>query len=111
MQAADQIMMVAPVAELGLGKAAPAEAIIQEGKTGGRLGNAATRSQSAQIASDLESRGFTIKGGGGRLPEEYIPAPGGGRKGSTYVDITAERDGKTVRVQTVDTRKDYAHKP
>src|SRR5262249_26635435 len=72
--------------------------------TGGRLGNSATRAQNGAVADSLESRGFTVTGGGGRLPEEYIPGPGGARKGSNYVDVTATRDGKTVRVQTVDTQ-------
>ena len=40
------------------------------------------------------------------MPEEYIPGPGGGTKGSNYVDVTATRDGNTVRVQTIDTRAD-----
>lgn len=57
--------------------------------SGGRLGSAATRAQNAGIAADLESRGTTIIGGGGRLPEEYIPGAGPGTRGSTYVDITA----------------------
>jgi filamentous hemagglutinin len=35
-----------------------------------------------------------------------MPGPGGGRKGSNYVDVTATRDGKTVRVQTVSTNAD-----
>jgi hypothetical protein len=86
-------MTVAPFA-----KGAPA--------SGGRLGSAATRAQNAQIADSLESRGFEITGGGGKLPEEYIPGPGGGRAGSNYVDVTAVRNGKTVRVQTIDTLKD-----
>jgi hypothetical protein len=76
------------------------------GEIGGRLGSAATRAQNAALADSLESRGFTITGGGGRLPEEYIPGPGGGTKGSNYVDTTAVKNGKTVRVQTVDTKAD-----
>ena len=64
------------------------------------------RAQNAAVADSLESRGFTIKGGGGRLPEEHLPGPGGGRQGGTFVDVTAVRDGRTVRVQTIDTRAD-----
>jgi RHS repeat-associated protein len=76
------------------------------GGVGGRLGGAATRAQNAAVADSLESRGFTITGGGGRLPEEYLPGPSGGTKGSSYPDITAERDGHIVRVQTIDTKAD-----
>lgn len=52
----------------------------------------------------MENRGFTITGGGNRLPEEYLPGPGGNRKGSSFPDITATKNGRTVRVNTVDTR-------
>lgn len=72
---------------------------------GGRLGNAATRAQNGQIADYLESEGWEITGGGGRLKEEYLPGPNGGTKGSNYVDITATKDGQTIRINTVDTYK------
>lgn len=52
----------------------------------------------------MERRGFKITGGGNRLPEEYLPGPGGGRKGSSFPDITATKNGRTLRVNTVDTR-------
>lgn len=42
----------------------------------------------------------------GYMKEEYLPGPGGGRKGSNWVDITAEKDGKIIRIQTVDTQSD-----
>lgn len=71
----------------------------------GRLGNATTRSQIESIASELESRGYTITGGGGRMPEEYLKPLSGGRKGGSYVDITAIKDGKTLRINTVDIYK------
>jgi len=74
-------------------------------KLGGRLGNAKTRAQNKKVADELEGRGFEITGGGGRLPEEYIPPIGGGRKGGSFPDITATKGGKTLRVNTVDTRK------
>jgi RHS repeat-associated protein len=97
----------------GVGEAATAgtasrtiSAIPEAAPTGGRLGNASTRAQNAAIADSLESRGFTVTGGGGRFPEEHLKGPGGGRKGGTFVDVTAVRDGKTVRVQTIDTRAD-----
>ena len=70
---------------------------------GGRLGNAATREHVAQVAAELESRGWRITGGGGRLPEEYLPGPGPGTKGGNYIDITAAKNGRTLRVNTVDT--------
>jgi hypothetical protein len=71
---------------------------------GGRLGNQATREKNKEIADELESRGWTIIGGGGKVKEEYLPGPNGGRKGSNWVDITAQKNGKTLRVNTVDTR-------
>lgn len=71
---------------------------------GGRLGKASTRTQIDDIATEMEKRGFEITGGGNRLPEEYLPGPGGGRKGSSFPDITATKNGRTVRVNTVDTR-------
>lgn len=37
--------------------------------------------------------------------------PAGGTKGGTYVDITANRDGRVVRVQTVDTLTDGTPTP
>ncbi len=75
---------------------------------GGRLGNAATRAQNAEIAAELKDQGYTIAGGGGEEEEEYIEGEGPGTKGGTFVDITAvnETTGKTVRVQTVDTLAD-----
>ncbi|SHN18949.1 RHS repeat domain-containing protein [Rhizobacter sp. OV335] len=75
-------------------------------KKAGRLGNDATRSHIDQVATEMEKRGWKITGGGGRAPEEYLPGPGGARRGSSYPDITATKDGKTLRVNTVDTRAD-----
>lgn len=74
-------------------------------KRGGRLGNSKTRAQNSAVADELEARGYEITGGGGRLPEEYLPPIGGGRKGGSYPDITATKDGRTLRVNTVDIRK------
>jgi hypothetical protein len=54
----------------------------------------------------MESRGWAITGGGGRLPEEYLPGPGGGRLGSSFPDITATKNGRTLRVNTIDTLAD-----
>ena len=73
----------------------------------GRLGTANTRGQIAEIAAELESRGYTITGGGGRLSEEYLAPLGGGRKGGSYLDITATHPQfGTLRVNTVDVLKD-----
>jgi RHS repeat-associated protein len=75
---------------------------------GGKLGSPSTRSQVAQIADELERRGWQITGGGGRLPEECIPGPGGGRLGSAFPDITATKNGRTLRINTIDTLADGA---
>ena len=71
---------------------------------GGRLGKDSTRAHTKGVADEMERRGFEITGGGNKLPEEYLPGPGGGRKGSSFPDITATKNGRTVRVNTVDTR-------
>lgn len=70
------------------------------------MGGPATRELNSNIAGALENQGYTITGGGGRLPEEYIPGIGPGWKGGTYVDITATDGKTTIRVQTVDTYAD-----
>lgn len=78
-------------------------------ETGGRWGTTATREQNFAISQELEARGYTFgqRPGGGLGPEEYIPGPGPGTKGSTYVDITAiAPNGRTVRIQTVTTMAD-----
>jgi hypothetical protein len=74
--------------------------------SGGRLGNSTTRGQIVEIAAELKNRGWTITGGGGELPEEYLPGAGGGTKGSNYLDITATKNGKVLRINTVDTLSD-----
>lgn len=70
----------------------------------GRLGNQRTRQHVADVANEMESRGYRITGGGGRGSEEYIPGATRGQRGSAYPDITATKGGRTVRVNTVDTR-------
>jgi len=75
-------------------------------KSGGRLGSELTRRHIADVAAELESRGWTITGGGGRLPEEYLAGPGGGRLGSSFPDITATKNGRTLRINTVETYAD-----
>lgn len=71
--------------------------------SGGRLGNDATRKQNSEIAEYLKGEGYEITGGGGLTKEEYLPSLDGGRKGSNYVDITATKNGETIRINTVDT--------
>ncbi len=75
---------------------------------GGRLGNAATRAQNAEIAAELKKRGYEITNGGGVAREEYIRGDGPGSQGGTFVDITAvnETTHERIRVQTVDTLAD-----
>ncbi|MFC2250029.1 RHS repeat-associated core domain-containing protein [Labrys portucalensis] len=77
---------------------------------GGRWGSAATRRQNFDIAKGYDARGYRVQGGGFG-PEEYIPPPPSiavqsSTKGGTYVDITASKNGQTIRVQTVDTLAD-----
>jgi len=55
----------------------------------------------------LESRGYTITGGGGRTAEEFLKPLGGGRKGGSFLDITATHPNyPTLRINTVDVLKD-----
>ncbi len=72
----------------------------------GRLGKQSTREHVAEVATEMKSRGFEVTGGGGKHSEEYIASATGGRKGSAFPDITAEKSGRTLRVNTVDTLKD-----
>jgi len=80
-------------------------------RLGGRLGSLSTRNQIAEIATELESRGYTITNGGGlrngiRLPEEYLKPLGGGRTGGSYLDLTGTHPRYGVlRINTVDTYK------
>ena len=73
---------------------------------GGRLGNAATRAQVAEIVTELRRRGWQITRGGGEFKEEYLPSMSGTQTGSNWVDITAIKDGKILRINTVDTLAD-----
>ena len=71
--------------------------------SGGRWGGSATRALNDPVATGLENQGYTIIGGAGRASEEWIPGPGGGTLGGTFVDITAINGISTVRVQTITT--------
>jgi RHS repeat-associated protein len=102
---------VAVVATRLVAREAPAatEALAGVAATGGRLGSQTTRQHIDDVATEMEMRGWTITHGGGpsrALKEEYLPGPGGARKGSSYPDITATKNGRTLRVNTVDTRAD-----
>jgi len=78
-----------------------------QAKAGGRLGLQTTRDQIDAVAIELESRGYQITGGGGRLPEEYLRPLGGGRSGGSYLDITAVHpEYGTIRINTVDVLND-----
>ena len=75
-------------------------------RQGGRLGNRSTRRQIRRIARELQRRGYSIEGGGGLVKEEYLRPIGGGRKGGSYLDLTASHpDYPTVRINTVDMLK------
>ena len=86
--------------------AAQAAKSAEAAATRGRLGSATTRQHIDDVATEMESRGWTITGGGQRLPEEYLPGPGGARTGSSFPDTTATKNGRTLRVNTVDTYAD-----
>ena len=88
----------------GIGKVAQVESNITSVVQKGRLGNTATRNQVDNIATTLESRGYEITGGGGRVSEEFLKPVGGAKKGGSYPDITATKGGRTIRINTVDTR-------
>ena len=78
-----------------------------EPSTGGRLGNEPTRAQLREIAAILRDRGWEITYGGGSDREEYLPPLSGtGPKGGNYVDLTAVKNGRTLRINTVDTLSD-----
>lgn len=70
------------------------------------MGSESTRQHVQQVSDELKRRGFNIKNGGDGLPEEFLPGPGGGRLGSSFPDITATKNGRTLRINTIDTLKD-----
>jgi len=75
-------------------------------ETGGRWGGTETRLLNDRLATELEGQGYRVTGGAGRASEEWIPGPGGGTRGGTFVDITATNGSSTVRTQTVTTLSD-----
>jgi hypothetical protein len=47
--------------------------------------------------------GCTDRATGAKVPDEYIPEPGGNRKGSAYPDLTFQApDGSRIRINTTD---------
>ena len=91
--------------------------------TGGRRGSDSTREHVDQVRDDFlaANPGWTHANGGTYasgpnkglpVPEEYIPGPGGGRKGSSYPDLTFKGpNGETFRVNTADTNAGGAFTP
>jgi hypothetical protein len=77
------------------------------GDDGGRWGNDVTRSQLRLYATMLAERGWTVTRGGAGFagPEEWLPPLAPGQKGN-FVDLTAVRNGKTLRIQTIDVQTD-----
>jgi RHS repeat-associated protein len=68
----------------------------------GGLGKDSTRDQIRLIVMLLEERGWNVIAGGGRFKEEYLPPLGGkGRRGSNFVDISLEKNGRVLRINTV----------
>uniref|UniRef100_UPI00142D3912 RHS repeat domain-containing protein n=2 Tax=Chryseobacterium lathyri TaxID=395933 RepID=UPI00142D3912 len=99
-----RITNVAPLmGDVPLGLSGVKGIVKVEASIGGRLGNSATRAQIAKIAARLESKGYTITGGGGQRAEEFLRPLGGGRKGGSYLDLTASHPKyPTLRINTVD---------
>ncbi|MCI0392743.1 MAG: DUF4157 domain-containing protein [Acidobacteria bacterium] len=75
-------------------------------ESGGRWGSTEVRALNDKLATELENQDYKITGGAGRAPEEWIPGPGGGTEGGSFVDITAKKGQSTVRIQTVTTLAD-----
>ena len=96
---------------IGLGRAGRvANEVIDETKSvqksGGRWGGEDVRKFNEAVAQELERRGWRIANIGSRkrgLKEEYLRGDGPGTKGSNYPDITATKNGRTLRVNTIDT--------
>jgi RHS repeat-associated protein len=98
-----------------LGTVAPGGGYGRLGKSArkyfGRRGNPATRDQLDDVRDQfLDNNPNYRHVGGGRnrvtgddIREEYLPNPSGGRKGSSYADLTFEGpDGSRIRINTYD---------
>jgi hypothetical protein len=110
-QAAEQAFVIVAAGKLSIPNEPPPTPKISVAeeftlKSGGRLGSPATQSQIYDIGTELESRGYTVTRGGGRFSEEYLKPLGGGRKGGSYLDLTATHPNyPTLRINTVDIYK------
>lgn len=91
--------------EVGIAGAARGSPLLERylAESGGRWGTSATRALNNRLATQYEAQGYRITGGAGRASEEWIPGPGGGTRGGTFVDITATNGTSTVRIQTINT--------
>ena len=87
---------------------------------GGRRGNQKTRDHIDQVRDEFMDANPDYKhvaGGrdrvtGAEIPEEFLPGPGGGRKGSSYPDLTFEApDQSRLRINTTDTRSNGTMTP
>ncbi len=73
----------------------------------GPKGKPETQAFNDDVAREMARRGWTLKAGGTRYKEEHFPRPGSSRRrGSKSVDMTFEKDGRVLRVQTVETMAD-----
>lgn len=64
-------------------------------------GSVSTGRQLVSISNELRRRGWKIVAGGGYFTEESISPPGGGHA-ALRADLTATKNGRTLRIQTVD---------
>ncbi|QDU14181.1 hypothetical protein CA11_19850 [Gimesia maris] len=70
-------------------------------------GSPETKAHIQGIVDDLEGRGWTVTNyWDSPAGELYFPGPGGGRLGSSFVDITATKNGRVLHINTVDTLAD-----
>jgi RHS repeat-associated protein len=99
---------VAPLAYVGIHAGQATSALVRLPGHFSMLGGQSTIDHENEIANGLENEGWTITHGAGRGKQECIPNPaaptsGVGRpKNAVFPDITAVKDGRTIRIQTVD---------
>ena len=111
-QGPDNALIVEPQSSPGVAAVLIPETTKPDHGSGrGRRGNPETRAQIDEVRDQYldESPDLRHIGGGtdrvtgNKVPEEYIPGPGGSRTESSYPDLTFEApDGSRVRVNTVD---------
>jgi hypothetical protein len=78
---------------------------------GSRWGSPAVRRQNYELALEYQRKGWTPKGGAGFASEETLVKDINGQTIKAYPDITLEKDGKILRIQTVSTYADGRLKP